>query len=333
MRYLMLVCWDAEKMDAQTEPDPTDTPDDEGFPWLDDLQARGIWVTGDQLAPPRRARSVRVRNGRSIVTDGPFAETKEAVGGFDVIECGSVEEAVEIAAAHPIAQMGTIEVRPLWRNSTFRLRLPTRRRVAAAVRRRGAAASCPTGRVPRRRSRRRAAARWNRRDENGSIARDSGSASARADGVRMPTISASWRRHGVSAGTRPTNGWTRQPVARVSSGGSVATISTVAGESPTSSSASRSAVASEIGVARLGLPAGKPELAAVQPAVVGPDDEDDPQVAVRVPVDRKEHGGRRAARPLITRSWRRRSSIVSRRRMTRASPSRTSTAAGRVTPL
>jgi hypothetical protein len=117
MKYLMLVCWDAERMDAQAEPDPGGAQDDdESFPWLDDLQARGIWVTGDQLAPPRRARTVRVRNGKPIVTDGPFAETKEVIGGFDLLECGSLEEAVEIAAAHPIAQMGTIEVRPLWGN-------------------------------------------------------------------------------------------------------------------------------------------------------------------------------------------------------------------------
>ena len=116
MKFLLLVCWDAERMNAQTEPDPTDTPDEESFPWLDDLQARGIWVTGDQLAPPRRARSVRVRDGKAIVTDGPFAETKEVIGGFDLIECGILEEAVEMAREHPIAQMGTIEVRPLWGN-------------------------------------------------------------------------------------------------------------------------------------------------------------------------------------------------------------------------
>jgi hypothetical protein len=115
MKFLMLVCWDAEKMDAHTEPESSnDAADDESFPWLDDLQARGIWVTGDQLAPPRRARTVRVRDGKTIVTDGPFAETKEVVGGFDILECGSLEEAVEIAAGHPVAQMGTIEVRPLW---------------------------------------------------------------------------------------------------------------------------------------------------------------------------------------------------------------------------
>ena len=114
MKYLLLVCWDAEQMDAQAEADPDDTRDDESFPWLDELQAKGAWITGDQLAPPRRARSVRVRDGKPIVTDGPFVETKEAVGGFDLIEAGSFEEAVEVAAGHPVARIGTIEVRPLW---------------------------------------------------------------------------------------------------------------------------------------------------------------------------------------------------------------------------
>jgi hypothetical protein len=114
MKYLMLVCWDAKRMNELTEPGPGETADEESFPWLDDLRARGIWVTGDQLAPPRRARSIRVRDGKKLVTDGPFTETKEAVGGFDILECGSLEEAVEIAAGHPVAEIGTIEVRPLW---------------------------------------------------------------------------------------------------------------------------------------------------------------------------------------------------------------------------
>jgi hypothetical protein len=118
MKYLLLVCWDTERMNGQTEPEPGTAPpdDEEGFPWVDELQARGIWLTGDQLAPPRRARSVRVRGGKKLVTDGPFAETKEAVGGFDLLECGSLEEAVAIAASHPLAEVGTIEVRPLWGN-------------------------------------------------------------------------------------------------------------------------------------------------------------------------------------------------------------------------
>ena len=116
MKFLMLVCWDANKMNAQAEPDPKRPQVVESFPWLDDLQAKGSWITGDQLAPPRKARSVRVREGRPIVTDGPFIESKEAVGGFDIIECGSLEEAVEIAAAHPVARTGTIEVRALLGN-------------------------------------------------------------------------------------------------------------------------------------------------------------------------------------------------------------------------
>ena len=114
MKFMMFVCWDAERMDAQSEPEPDENHEPESFPWLEDQQARGTWVTGDQLAPPRRARSVRVRHGKPLVTDGPFAETKEVIGGFDILECGSLEEAVEIAAEHPMAEAGTIEVRPFF---------------------------------------------------------------------------------------------------------------------------------------------------------------------------------------------------------------------------
>src|SRR5215831_5572528 len=114
MKFLMLVCWDGERLNAEEEPMQNEAADEESLPWLDDLQARGMWVTGDRLSPPRRAKSVRVRDSKKLVTDGPFAETKEVVGGFDIIECGSFEEAVQIAAGHPVAEIGTIEVRPLW---------------------------------------------------------------------------------------------------------------------------------------------------------------------------------------------------------------------------
>ncbi len=114
MKYLLLVCWDTDRMNAQPDPEPPDpAAEDEGFPWLNDLRARGAWIIGDQLTPPRRGRSVRRRGGKAIVTDGPFTETKEAVGGFDLIEAASLEAAVEIASNHPVAEFGTIEVRPL----------------------------------------------------------------------------------------------------------------------------------------------------------------------------------------------------------------------------
>jgi hypothetical protein len=117
MKYLLLVCWDAEHMNGQTEPEASAKAADlaeEPFPWVDELRAKGIWLIGDQLAPPRRGRTVRVRDGKRHVTDGPFAETKEAVGGFDLLECDSLEQAIEIAASHPLAEIGAIEVRPLW---------------------------------------------------------------------------------------------------------------------------------------------------------------------------------------------------------------------------
>jgi hypothetical protein len=112
MKYLLLVCWDAENMNAQVEPDPADTPEEEGFPWLDDLQARDKWVIGDQLSPPRRGRTVRVRDGKTIVTDGPFAETKERLGGYYLVNADSIEEAAALAAKIPSARLGgSVEVR------------------------------------------------------------------------------------------------------------------------------------------------------------------------------------------------------------------------------
>ena len=73
------------------------------FPWLDDVVARGIRLDGDRLAP-RRARlgRSRVRDGEMLVSDGPFAETKEVICGYDVLECDSLEEAVAVASAHPV---------------------------------------------------------------------------------------------------------------------------------------------------------------------------------------------------------------------------------------
>ena len=115
MKYLLLVCWDAEHMNGQVEPDPAEAPaedEEKNMPWIEELGE--AWITGDQLAPPRRAQTVRIRGGKPLVTDGPFAETKEAVGGFDLIEAESLEEAVEVALRHPVAEFGAIEVRPLW---------------------------------------------------------------------------------------------------------------------------------------------------------------------------------------------------------------------------
>ena len=79
----------------------------------EELQANGHYVSGSQLAPTSAATSVRVRDDKQLVTDGPFAETHEQLGGYFLIEAKDLDEAIGIAGRVPSARMGTIEVRPL----------------------------------------------------------------------------------------------------------------------------------------------------------------------------------------------------------------------------
>ncbi len=120
MKFMMLVCVDPtrfagdEKPDAPEAADTGDTGDSGSFPWLDDVIARGIRLHGDRLRPADEARTVLVRDGEILVSDGPFAETKEIICGYDMLECASLEEAIKVAAAHPVAAFGKIEVRAVW---------------------------------------------------------------------------------------------------------------------------------------------------------------------------------------------------------------------------
>src|SRR5690625_879373 len=110
MRYLMLICHDDGVRPSQEElaADPAHQR------WLADVTSRGAFLGGERLRPVETATTVRVREGRTLVTDGPFAETKEFVGGYVLLACADLDEALEIAAGHPIARRGTIEVRPVW---------------------------------------------------------------------------------------------------------------------------------------------------------------------------------------------------------------------------
>ena len=108
VRYMMLVCTDpavGPREFARIE--PVD-------PWVAEMNGRGVRLYGSELEPPRSARTVRVRDSRAIVTDGPFAETKEQIAGFDVLECADLDEAIEVASRHPMARLGMLEVRPFW---------------------------------------------------------------------------------------------------------------------------------------------------------------------------------------------------------------------------
>ena len=107
MRFMMFVCSDSE-------PDARAEAKGEIEAWLDAVDGGGKRITGDRLRPVGEAKTVRVRGGRRMVTDGPFAEAKEVILGFDILECASMDEAIEIAAKHPMARAGRIEVRAFW---------------------------------------------------------------------------------------------------------------------------------------------------------------------------------------------------------------------------
>jgi hypothetical protein len=82
--------------------------------WNEALQRAGVFRTGLRLAPVDAASSVRAQGGEVLVTDGPFAETKEILGGLTVLECADREEALAWARRCPLARIGTVEVRPEW---------------------------------------------------------------------------------------------------------------------------------------------------------------------------------------------------------------------------
>ncbi len=114
MQYLLLI-YQAE-LPAGVLPDPAEMAAEwQAYDvYTKETRERGQFVAGEALEPTSTATSVRVRDGRTVVTDGPFAETKEALGGFYLLECKDLDEAIEMAAKIPAAARGTIEVRPIW---------------------------------------------------------------------------------------------------------------------------------------------------------------------------------------------------------------------------
>ena len=105
MKYLCLIYLDREKWNA--------VPDRECANSADGLQRSGMLLAAEPLHPVETATTVRVRNGRVSVTDGPFAETKEQLAGFYLIEARDLNEAIHVASKIPPAREGSIEVRPV----------------------------------------------------------------------------------------------------------------------------------------------------------------------------------------------------------------------------
>jgi hypothetical protein len=113
MKYLLIHCIDES---IAQNPDEVADLDRSLSSWIAATVRDGVNLHGSRLRPVSEATTVRRRADELLVTDGPFTETREQIGGYDVIECADLDAAIEVAASHPTARIGTIEVRPFWQS-------------------------------------------------------------------------------------------------------------------------------------------------------------------------------------------------------------------------
>ena len=113
MRYLLMICTDESGWGALS-PSELSAMDAGYAAFGEEMGRRGVLLGGERLRPTSDATTVRVRGGDVVTSDGPFAETKEQIGGYYMVDCKDLDEAIEGASKIPGAQHGTIEVRPIW---------------------------------------------------------------------------------------------------------------------------------------------------------------------------------------------------------------------------
>jgi hypothetical protein len=107
MQYAILI------YDTEAEANPAQQDMEAWGAFTQEVSEKGLMQAGEALQPTETATTVRIRNGQTVTTDGPFAETKEQLGGFYILECKDLDEAIEYAAKIPIAPYGSVEVRPV----------------------------------------------------------------------------------------------------------------------------------------------------------------------------------------------------------------------------
>jgi hypothetical protein len=113
MRYLLMICADENAIGALSPEEGSAMLAEYGV-FGEEMGRRGVLQAGERLRPTADATTVQVRDAKVLTADGPFAETKEQVGGYYLVDCKDLDEAIEVAAKIPAARNGTIEVRPIW---------------------------------------------------------------------------------------------------------------------------------------------------------------------------------------------------------------------------
>ena len=112
MKYLMMIYTD-EAADAKATPEQMNATMGAYYAFTNDVKEKKVYVGGEALHPTSSATTVQVRDGKTLTTDGPFAETKEQLGGYYLLDCKDLDEAIAYAAKIPGALYGSIEVRPI----------------------------------------------------------------------------------------------------------------------------------------------------------------------------------------------------------------------------
>ena len=112
MKFMFVIFHDEKTLDALPEPEKQ-TLVDSALDYMDELRRSGHFIVSNALQRARTARTVRVHGGKATITDGPFAETTEQLGGFILIEARDLNDAIQVAAKIPMGRRGTVEVRPI----------------------------------------------------------------------------------------------------------------------------------------------------------------------------------------------------------------------------
>jgi hypothetical protein len=113
MRYMLMICADEHAIGALSPEEGSAMLAEYGA-FGEEMAGRGVLQGGERLRPTTDATTVQVRDAKVLTADGPFAETKEQIGGYYLVDCKDLDEAIEVASKIPGARHGTIEVRPIW---------------------------------------------------------------------------------------------------------------------------------------------------------------------------------------------------------------------------